>query len=93
MLMELLTSVVVNVSSHTKYVSLSNQKCETQLTLINLHPNEYTEELHYYPLTVKLDRCAGSCNTLNYLSNRVCIPNRTEDLSLSMHVQRVYRKK
>ena len=35
----LLTSLV-DASSHTKYVSLSNQKCETQPTLISLHPNE-----------------------------------------------------
>ena len=33
---------------------------EIQPTLINLHPNEYTQELHYYPFTVKLDRCVGS---------------------------------
>ena len=33
---------------------------------------------------VKLDICAGSCNTLNNISNKVCVPNRTEDLNLSM---------
>ena len=58
---------LVNGTNHTKYVSLSNQKCMT--TLINLHPNEYSKELHYYPFAVKLDRCVGSCNTLNDLSN------------------------
>ena len=26
-------------------------------TLINLHPNEYSQEFHYYPFAVKLDRC------------------------------------
>ena len=36
---ELLISVVVNGPSRTKYVSLSNQKCNIQPTLINLHPN------------------------------------------------------
>ena len=56
----------------------------TQPTLINLHPNEYSQELHYYPFTVKLDRCVGSCNTLNDLSNKVCVPDKTEYLNLSM---------
>ena len=37
-------------------------------TPINLQPNEYTQEFHYYPFAVKLDRCVGSCNTLNDLS-------------------------
>ena len=31
-----------------------------------------------------LDRCVGSCNTLNDLSNKVCISNQTEDLNLSV---------
>ena len=47
---------IVNVSSHTKCVSLSNQKRMTQPILINLHLNEYSQEFHYYPFAVKLDR-------------------------------------
>ena len=42
-----------------------------QPTLINLHPNEYSQVFHYYPFVVKLDRCVGSCNNLNDLSNKV----------------------
>ena len=61
----LLTSIV-NASNHTKCVSLSNQKCEIQPTLINLHLNECSQELHYYPFAVKLARCVGGCNFLTY---------------------------
>ena len=35
----LLTNIV-NTSNYTKCVSLSNKKCTTQPTLIDLHPNE-----------------------------------------------------
>ena len=84
MFIDLLTSLVVNSYSRTKFVSLSNQKCEIQPTFINLHPNEYSQEFHYYPFTVKLDKCVGSCNTLNDLSNKVCVPNKTEDLYLNV---------
>ena len=56
----------------------------TQPTLTNLHPNEYNQEFHYYPFAVKLDKCIGSCNTPNDLSNKVCVPNKTEDLNLSV---------
>ena len=65
-------------------MSLSNQKCMIQPTFINLHPNEYSQEFHYYPFVVKLDRCVGSCNNLNGLSNKVCVPNKAEDLNLSV---------
>ena len=44
----LISIVIVNASNHTKCVSLSNQNCMAQSTLINLHPNEYSQELHYY---------------------------------------------
>ena len=82
MSIRLLTDLV-NPSNYTKCILLSNQKCEIQPTLINLQPNEYKQELNCYPFAVKLDRCIGSCNTLNDLSNKVCIPNKTEDLNLS----------
>ena len=75
---------IISASNHTKCVSLSNQKCMTQPTLINLHPNENSKEFHYYPFAFKLHRCVGSCNTLNDLSNKVYIPNKTKDLNLSM---------
>ena len=52
-----LLSSIVNASNHAKCVSLSNQKCMIQPTLINLHPNEYSQEV-------------GNCNTLNGLSNK-----------------------
>ena len=55
-----------------------------QPTLLNLHPNEYSQELHYYPFAVKSDRCVRSFNALNDLSNKVCVPNKTEYLNLSM---------
>ena len=78
-----LISNIVNGSNHSKCVSLSNQKNMIQTTLINLHPNEYSQEFRYYPFTVKLDRSVGSCKILNDLSN-ICVPNKTEDLNLSI---------
>ena len=77
----LLTNIV-NASNHTKCLSLSNKKCEIRPTLTNLHPNEYCQELHYYLLPVKLDRCVGSCNTLNDLSNKACVPIKTKYLNI-----------
>ena len=83
MLIGLLISMV-NASNHTKSVLLSNLKCMTQPTLINLHPNEYSQELYYCPFAVKLDRCVESCNTLNNLPHKVCVSNKTADLNLSV---------
>ena len=81
MLIGLLTSLV-SAPNHTKCISLSNRKCEIQAAFINLHSNECSQEFHYCPFTVKLGKCFGSCNTLNGLSNKVCVPNKTKDLKL-----------
>ena len=72
MFIRLLTGLV-NTSNHAKCMLLSNQKRMTQPTLTNLHTNEYSQELHYYPFAVKLNRCVGSSNTLIHLPNKVCV--------------------
>ena len=54
---------LVNAFNHTKCISLTNQKCATQLNVINLHPNEDSQKFHHYPFVVNSDRCATSCNT------------------------------
>ena len=79
-----LLSNVVSKSNHTNCLSLSNQKCMIQPNLINLRPNEYSQDSHYYRFTVKLNKCVGSYNTLNDFSNKVCVPKKTEDLNLNM---------
>ena len=57
-----------------------------------MHANKYNEKLHYYPFRIKLDRRVGSYNTLNDLSNKVCIPKETEDLIIHI-CSYDYRKK
>ena len=91
-LFAVLLSSIVNASNYRECVSLNNQKCMIQPTLINLHPNEYSQEFHYYPFSVKLDRCVQSCNTLNDLSNKVCVPIKTRRFK-SKRVYYDYRNK
>ena len=81
----LLTSTV-SAFNYTKCISLKNQKCVAEPSLNNLHANEYTQGLHYYPFAVFLDRFIGSCNTLNFndLSNGVFVLNQTEDVDLKV---------
>ena len=89
-----LLSNIVNGCNHTKCMLLNNQKYMTQPTLINLHPNEYSQDFHYYPFAVKLDRCVASCNTLSKLSNKACVPFHFHFPRFrSKLVQHLYRNK
>ena len=81
MFIRLLTGLV-NASNHKKCISLGNQKCEIQPTFINLHlMNTVT---NYTSIHLELDSCAGTCNTPNDLSSKVCVPNKTEDLNIQV---------
>ena len=82
----LLTGPVIEWN-HTKCVSLSNQNCDIQLILINLHLNEYSQEFQSYTFSVKLDRYVEICNTNNELSKKACVPNKTKDLNFSVFNQ------
>ena len=65
-------------------MSLSKQKYEVQPTFINLRPTECSQEFHYYPYTVKIDEWDGRCNAFNDISNKIYVPNNTEDLNLNL---------
>ena len=52
---------IVSACNHTKCVMLNNQKLMSQHTLINFHPNEYSQGLCYYLFA---DDLVGICNTL-----------------------------
>ena len=67
-----LLSGIVSAFNHKKCVFLRNQKCMIEPTFISLHPSEYSQELHYYPFTVKSEKCV-----------KVGVPNKTEDSNLS----------
>ena len=48
-ILKMLLTNIESASNYTTCVSLGFQKCMIQATLINLHLNKYSQELHYYP--------------------------------------------
>ena len=40
--------------------------------------------MHYYPFAINLNKYLGSRDTLFDLSKKVCVPNKTENLNLSV---------
>ena len=70
---------IVNVSNHTKCVSLSNQPC---LARSPIHTDEYYVGLHYFPFMVNSDGRNGNCNSLYSPFDRICVPIKTEDVNV-----------
>ena len=54
----------------------------TRPTIIDLNPGKHNQGLRQYPFMVNLDRCDGSCNTLDDPLIRTCVPNKTENVNL-----------
>ena len=42
-------------------VSVVNEKCMTRPKIINTNANEPV----FYPLSIKVNKCSGDCNTIN----------------------------
>ena len=63
-----LSTGIIGACNHGMIVSISNEKGMTQPCFINLHPKEYSQEFHYYPFAIELERSVESCNIFNDLS-------------------------
>ena len=50
---------------------MNNQECQVRPEIININSNE----LLFYPYTVKMNKCSGSCNNTNDPYAEMCIPD------------------
>ena len=49
-------------------VSVNNQECKIRLEIININTNEPM----FYPYSIKINKCKGSCNTINDPYAKIC---------------------
>ena len=61
---------IFNVNS-LKCVSMNNQECKIRPEIISLNTNE----LLFYPYSIKINKCKGICNTINDLYSKICVPD------------------
>ena len=64
----------------TKCVLLNNEPCMIRSTLTDLNP----VELNYHQFLISLDKSSGSCNFVDYLSTKICIPSKTEKININV---------
>ena len=63
-------------------VSVVNQKC-MRIPKI-LHVNEGVVEALFYPYNVLVNKCSGSCNTLDNSIETLCVPNVIKGLNMKV---------
>ena len=62
----------------TKCMPLNNKQHKSMNFLFNLNPVKHK----YSSSIITLDKCNGSCSTLTEISDRICVPNKIQNLSI-----------
>ena len=72
-IISLLISLFSIIKKALECVSVVNQKCMPRPKILDV--NEGIGEALFYPYNVLVNKCSGSCNTLNNPMSKICVPN------------------
>ena len=57
-----------------------NQKCRTTPKVINVN----TDEPVFYPFSIKINKCSGSCNNINSPYAKLCVPDVVKNINIKV---------
>ena len=60
--------------------SMNNQKCKTRTKIININNNEPV----FYPFSIKVNKCSGSCNNINNPYAKLCVPDVVKNINVKV---------
>ena len=66
-------------------VSVVNQKCMPRPKILDV--NEGVGEALLYPYNVQVNKCSGSCNTLDSPMTKLCVPNVIKGVNMQVYVK------
>ena len=66
-----------------EYVSVINQKCMPRPKILDV--NESIDEALFYPYNVLVNKCSGSCNTLDNPMAKLCVPNVIKRINMKVY--------
>ena len=72
-------SLVSNSKGPIKCLTLNNRLCQAKPTL-----DTNSDETLFYPFTVIVNTCRGSCNTIDDPYARVCVPNKVKNVNIKV---------
>ena len=64
-------------------VSVINQKCMPRPKILNV--NESIGEALFYPYNVLVNKCNGSCDTLDNPMARICVPKIIKNVNIKVY--------
>ena len=70
---------VLNVNP-LKCVSMNNQGCRVRPEIINVNSNEPS----FYPYSIKIIKCSGSCNNINDPYAKLYVPDVVKNINVKV---------
>ena len=70
---------VLNINS-LKCVSMNNQECKIRPKIINVNSNEPL----FYPYSILISKCSGSCNSINDPYSKLCVAHFVKNVNIKV---------
>ena len=64
-------------------VSVVNRKCMPRPKILDV--NEGIGEAFFYPYNVLVNKCSGSCNTLDNPMSKICVPKIIKNVNMQVY--------
>ena len=59
---------------------MSNQECKVRPAIMNININERL----FYPYSILVSKCSGSCNNINNSQAKLCVPDVIKDMNIKV---------
>ena len=61
-------------------ISMNNQECKTRPQIVNVNGDEPV----FFPFSIETSKLSGSCNNINYLHAKICVPDVVKNLNFKV---------
>ena len=62
------------------YVSMKNEECKVRPQIVNVNSKEPV----FFPFSIKISKCSGSCNHINNPYAKLCVPDIVKNLNVKV---------
>ena len=66
-----------------EFLSVINRECMSRPKILNV--NEGIGEALFYPYNVLVNKCSGSCNTLDNPMSKICVPKVIKNVNIKSY--------
>ena len=63
-----------------EWISMNNQECKERPETVHFN----SDELVFFPFSIKTSKCSGSCNNVNDPYAKLCVPDVVENMNMKV---------